>query len=197
VCEMSAWDGGPPRSAMLAADLSALREASHVGAKLKLRTLLGEDVAGELFAYDKVTGMLVIQEKGESKGNMRLLKANSIKEVEILEKLAEPAELKLPAVDLRRLQAREAAALKAAEDEAKRIGVGVSELAQDIFDALSKTLPCRWDAKRIVVLDEVHIEEPYTTEACKGANAMAVDRVRKVLDGERARKERPTAVGAK
>jgi len=32
--------------------------------------------------------------------------------VEILEKLAEPAELKLPAVDLRRLQAREAAALK-------------------------------------------------------------------------------------
>ena len=33
----------------------------------------------QLFAYDKVTGMLVIQEKGESKGNMRLLKANSIK----------------------------------------------------------------------------------------------------------------------
>lgn len=33
---------------MLAADLSALREVSHVGAKLKLRTLLGEDVAGEV-----------------------------------------------------------------------------------------------------------------------------------------------------
>lgn len=44
-----------------------------------------------------------------------------------------------------------------------------------------RRLPCRWDAKRIVVLDEVHIEEPYTTEACKGANAMAVDRVRKVV----------------
>jgi hypothetical protein len=42
-------------------------------------------------------------------------------------------------------------------------------------------LPCRWDAKRIVVLDEVHIEEPYTTDACKGSNAMAVDRVRKVV----------------
>ena len=40
--------------------------------------------------------------------------AASAQEVEILEKLAEPAELKLPAVDLRRLQAREAAALKCA-----------------------------------------------------------------------------------
>jgi hypothetical protein len=34
----------------------------------------------QLFAYEKVSGMLVIQEsKGESKGNVRFLKANSIK----------------------------------------------------------------------------------------------------------------------
>ena len=45
---MSAWASGPPRSAYATADLSALAEAGAVGATLKLKTMLGEDVAGEV-----------------------------------------------------------------------------------------------------------------------------------------------------
>jgi hypothetical protein len=42
---MSAWDGGPPR---VAADLSSLSGDSLIGAKVVLRTLLGETITGEV-----------------------------------------------------------------------------------------------------------------------------------------------------
>ena len=61
----------------------------------------------------------------------------------------------LPAVDLQRSREREAKAVRQAEVEALKIGVGVSREGQQLFDALARTLPCRWDNQNIVVLDEV------------------------------------------
>mmetsp|Transcript_15642 Transcript_15642/g.21624 ORF Transcript_15642/g.21624 Transcript_15642/m.21624 type:complete len:193 (+) Transcript_15642:185-763(+) len=184
---MSAWDGGPPRTVNTHAS-EQLCEIP-IGCKIRVKTILGEDFSGELFAFDKSTNCVVIQELGENK-TVRILKANYIKEV--VETEARPAGSKeeraaLPSLDMGRLQEREAQALKTAEEEAKKIGVGVSDEAQDLFDALSKTLPCRWAEKVIVVLDEVRIEEPYTPESCQGGSATVLSRVRKVLEGERAR----------
>lgn len=42
-----------------------------------------------------------------------------------------------------------------------RVGKGVSEEAQALFDALGKTLPVRWHESSIIVLDEVVIASPY------------------------------------
>ena len=59
----------------------------------------------------------------------------------------------------------------------QRVGEGVSNEAQDLFDALSKTLPCRWvtaedgGACSIVVMDEVVIKEPYTSNDCNSIGA--------------------------
>ncbi|KAG9069762.1 hypothetical protein KI688_009087 [Linnemannia hyalina] len=98
----------------------------------------------------------------------------------------------LPAVgyvQLDKIQQREQQAIREAQAAAARIGVGVSTIGQDIFDALSKTLPCRWHKDQIVVMDEVIISSPYEPDNCK-ANASAaatLARVKKVLEGERLR----------
>lgn len=61
----------------------------------------------------------------------------------------------LPEVDARRMQEKEERAVKAAQLEAAKIGIGVTEKAQQLFDAISKTLPAHWEDKNIVVLEEV------------------------------------------
>ena len=63
----------------------------------------------------------------------------------------------IPVVDADRTKIREDRAVKNARLEALKIGEGVTEEAQIIFNALSKTLPCRWNGKSIVVLEEVRI----------------------------------------
>ncbi|KAG0002773.1 hypothetical protein BGZ65_002337 [Modicella reniformis] len=98
----------------------------------------------------------------------------------------------LPAVGyvhLAKLQQREQQAVKEAQVAAARIGVGVSSLGQDIFDALSKTLPCRWAGDSIVVMDEVIISPPYEPDNCKAnpSSYITLARVKKVLEGERMR----------
>ncbi|CAG8628558.1 7274_t:CDS:2, partial [Scutellospora calospora] len=85
-------------------------------------------------------------------------------------------------VQMDRLQAKELQSVKDTQANLARIGVGVTQEAQDIFDALSKTLPCRWHKESIIVLDEVMINPPYDIENCK-ANQSALGllaRVRKV-----------------
>ena len=74
-----------------------------------------------------------------------------------------------PVVDRERTALRLQKALRAAEYEAAKIGTGVSEEAQGIFNVISKTLPCRWDGKTIVVMDECEIREPYVEVVCREA----------------------------
>lgn len=56
--------------------------------------------------------------------------------------------------------------------------------AQDIFDALARTLPTRWDGTSIIVLDAVIISSPYKPDDCRGGSGApsgTLARVKKVV----------------
>ena len=125
------------------------------------------------------------------------------------------APLPISALPLAGLRAREAAAIrKLHEIEARRGPKGTTKEAQDIFDAIARTYPCRWlDKGGILVNDSVIIERPYNPDNCKavgkgpaaasaggggsgagapsaGANTGAgLERIKKVLKMEREKLE--------
>lgn len=64
----------------------------------------------------------------------------------------------------------------------------MSQEAQDIFDALARTLPCRWEGTTIAVMDEVRIAPPYKEcVGTPGGDPRAVERVGKVLAMEKSK----------
>ena len=70
--------------------------------------------------------------------------------------------------------------------EDSRRGKGVSKEAQEIFDALSRTLPAQWDGENIIVLGQVLIAKPYRVEDCKAGKEVQVQmvqRIKKVVSG--------------
>ena len=88
------------------------------------------------------------------------------------------------ALDIRALKNREATVIgKVLEGEARR-GKGVTQEAQDLFDAFSRTMPAHWDKTSIVVADAVTIAAPYRVDDCRplvAGDTAALNRVRKVV----------------
>ncbi|EIE26838.1 hypothetical protein COCSUDRAFT_52473 [Coccomyxa subellipsoidea C-169] len=176
--------------------MNAQQEPDHqysVGSSIVLETLIGEVVKGEVFAQDRGTKCIILREptEGAAKCNLRVLKEDFIKKVVSSKIPKDYVVAKLPHVDISKCLDREAKAVQAAEFEAARKGLGVTEEAQRIFDALSKTMPCKWQGKTIVVLGEVSIKEPYDLASVSSTHpdngAAIVERVKKVLDAERKR----------
>ncbi|KXZ43037.1 hypothetical protein GPECTOR_106g131 [Gonium pectorale] len=155
------------------------------------RTQTGEEVSGVVFAFDKPSNLLVIKENGSHSGvsNIRLIKANGVREVLSSVEPEKPFDLELPHVDLERCRKREEKALQQAELESSRVGHGVTKEAQAIFDALVKTMPCVWRDKSIVVLDTVYVDEPYTPDSVRSDkdHTATRERVKMVLRLERER----------
>lgn len=90
-----------------------------------------------------------------------------------------------PALDTEALLARaNAAVLKAKEKAAKR-NPSVGKEAQEIFDAIGRQLPTRWEGRDIVVMDQVIVKGPgYRGEDCrtgKDVTQGTLARVRKVV----------------
>jgi len=70
-------------------------------------------------------------------------------------------------VDVARVRAEEDRIFRKRHAEFTQVGVGVTPAAQAIFDALAKTLPCKWDREVIVILDTVHLAPPYDVKSIR------------------------------
>lgn len=105
-----------------------------VGAQVQLELALPggtETAAGVVFAYDEATDRLVLRQPGSTPfhSTLRILKGEQITNIlEMKPAAGEPEPL--PPVDLQRCREREEKAVRAAEVEAAKIGVGVSREAQ-------------------------------------------------------------------
>lgn len=82
------------------------------------------------------------------------------------------------------LSARADAAVARLKEAEARKGKGVGKEAQDIFDALAKSLPARWDGTNMVINDAVVIVAPYRAEDCRvgqGQPKEMLARVKKIV----------------
>ncbi|KAI9789034.1 MAG: hypothetical protein M1816_006389 [Peltula sp. TS41687] len=90
-------------------------------------------------------------------------------------------------VDRGAVLAREKMAVERDLKKDRARGRGVGKEAQEIYDALNRTLPVRWHDQAIIVLDVVLIDPPYGPEDCRSPSAdnTALQRVKKVLEMEK------------
>ncbi|KAJ1895969.1 hypothetical protein LPJ66_004270 [Kickxella alabastrina] len=186
---------------------------SLVNAKVCLTLINGSTVEGVVFTYDVYSGVVALisettgdalaeqQQLGQSNGSpslggnakqqqqrtqIHIIKAANIKDLQVTDKSGDLVLPEVRPVAIGVIEARKQRSISQARERAARIGVGVSDVAQSIFEALSRTLPCRWSQNKIVVLDEVVIESPYGVENCRelASGSFSLQRVKKVLQGE-------------
>lgn len=182
-----AWGTGPPKIAAETPERGAAPTFA-LGSRVRVVPAGGDAAEGEVFAYDPSLATLVLSLPGLNPQTHDLCVVNVSKLAEATELAAAPgggaSMPELPVVDVTRCMAREEAAVRRAQEQSGNIGVGVSDEAQDVFDALAKTMPCAWDGRDIVVMQMVRIKEPYNVAACSGGDGPALQRVQKVLGAE-------------
>lgn len=172
-----------------------MEDAPAVGMRVAVETSAGDKVEGEVFTYDANANCVVLEEfiPQTQKKNIRIMKASMIKQVKVLSTPESrggvpAAALNLPPVDIDRVMDAEARAMHEAADGRRLIGKGVTPEAQDLFDALYKTLPCEWRGTTVVVgvvgQNEVIVTPPYTPESATGGDDKSLAHVQKVLAGE-------------
>ncbi|KAL9648730.1 hypothetical protein ABK040_003668 [Willaertia magna] len=166
-----------------------------------------QTIKGEVFALDPELQLLALfisegKHASSTRKTFRVIKTNTILEVisntfkssnnqqlqlnnnqqlnnKFLETVPfEDVSLPLPPVDIELIKNREEDAYF---ERKKKLGSGVSTEAQFIFDNLSKILPCQWDGKDIIVLENIKIEYPYQIDNVKGEDENIRNRVKKVL----------------
>ncbi len=165
-------------------------------------------VEGTVFAYDARLNLVVLCSPlpgREDLFEVYVVRASHVSEVEVLSEAttkgrpfvplylggggSSAPQDSLPALDLGKLYELERRSVQRAQERLGKLGRGVSKLAQLVFDALDKTLPCRWDGQNIIVLDSVRVAPPYTVDTIHATDGdqAAAQRVRLVLERELSR----------
>lgn len=175
--------------------------------RVKVTNILDNTVTGRVYSFCQITNTITLAEdqpqeagkkqKQASGSDYRVIKTSFIKDVTVLDKPKgvnkggnltkafgnmEPG---IGPVSINAARKREQEAVKKARELRITQGVGVTREGQMIFDAIYKTLPCRWHEKSIIVFDEVRVDPPYTTDTCMAdsPNSSALELVKKIVRG--------------
>ena len=114
----------------------------EVGTKLSVTTTLDEEFEAFVYAHDSSAGVAFLEETDPSaqKKSIRVVNLSCVKNTKVLSSPKTPVDISdIPTINNALIQARENSSIKEIQQEIARVGVGVSEEAQDIFNALEFT----------------------------------------------------------
>ncbi|KAF9888079.1 hypothetical protein FE257_009344 [Aspergillus nanangensis] len=170
--------------------------SDSIGSRIRITTApVSSTIEGTLFTADPITNLVAINtaDAKQPHGDYHVVPVSRIQSFQLisLSPSTKPADgpsfsdavPAVQALDLRALKTREADAIARLQEGEARRGKGVTREAQDIFDAISRTMPVRWDGPNIVVADAVAISAPYRPDDCRplvAGDTAAHLRVRKV-----------------
>lgn len=156
---------------------------------IKLTLVGGEELDGEIYCIDPLTKAIVMK---DVLGAYSLVNSNAITSISgDLSKVALPDPRKTGLtiqLDNNKVRDRELKAMMLAEKEIESQNFDVDPKVQQLFDRMRSIFPCSWDGVNMVIFDALVIQAPaYDTISVKvGAqNDDGIERVRKVLEGER------------
>jgi small nuclear ribonucleoprotein (snRNP)-like protein len=159
-----------------------------IGQFITIQNPFNEMIEGQVYAYDPSMNMLVLYESGDQhesskRKTFRIVHTKQCKCISVAKRKQSAVPFSntsqpLPGVNLDKLKERENSAVA---ERKQKLGFNVSHDAQNIFDALSKTLPCRWNQNEIIVMEMIKIVPPYQLENVSGGDNHSRERVKKVV----------------
>ncbi|KAK3175063.1 hypothetical protein OEA41_002309 [Lepraria neglecta] len=175
-----------------------------IGSSIRIQTTnpANPTLTGTLFTVCPLSNVLALSTLGGTTGSFRIIPLNNITSFT----LTAPPSITNPLppiqpLNINALQARARAALEKAREHAKKINPQASKEAQELFDAIARTLPTRWEKTDIVVMDQVVVKGPgYKVEDCRSGRDTQphmLTRVKKVVDNERKRLAQKDTKGPK
>ena len=148
---------------------------------------VGEPVTGFVHTKDEDMGILMVRKSvvhSTRASELRVIMSHAIKGYIVDEKESE-APIDTRKTTKNALQKREQNTFFKVESLMSELNDKASPEGQTVFDAIHKTMDCKWvDGNSIVVLDQVKITPPYTPETCTSLNDTdddAFNRIVKIL----------------
>ncbi|KAK4691285.1 protein LSM12, partial [Lecanoromycetidae sp. Uapishka_2] len=175
--------------------LSSLEDAlsGAIGASVRIQTTnpTQRAIEGTIFTVDLNSNILVTSHNSTpTTTSYRLIPIWTIKDFQLTKSSSAPqSTAALPSISTEAIMARANAALAKEKEKAAKLNANVPKEAQDLFVAIGRQLPTRWNGNDIVVMDQVIMKGPgYGSGDCRAAKNAApgtLERVRKVVDNER------------
>eukprot|EP00823_Brevimastigomonas_motovehiculus_P005892 TRINITY_DN456_c0_g1_i1.p2 TRINITY_DN456_c0_g1~~TRINITY_DN456_c0_g1_i1.p2 ORF type:complete len:217 (-),score=87.86 TRINITY_DN456_c0_g1_i1:1522-2172(-) len=154
------------------------------GAVVRLITVLGGTVEGVVFCQDSITKCVAIDCGAPNRPDFVILPISAIKSVETIRETRNMLPPQLPEISSQIIAQKEAKAIEDRNEARSKIGVGVSQEIQDLFDYFERLgLSCEWDKGTIVIAKTTRVQPPYfSSDAIIAKDQSVVNRVRQWVE---------------